>query len=145
MTLIRRREQGLARPADFDPFGALSLLDEFWPMARMNEETGYLPTMEVKETDDAYAIRLELPGVAKEDVRVQFENGILTVSGEKRDTTEEKSERVYRSEIRYGAFTRSLRFKEVDGEKISAKHENGVLTVTVPKSAKVQPRAIEIA
>ncbi len=145
MAIIRKVNQGLARPADFDPFGALSLLDEFWPTARMSEDMAFHPSMEVKESDEAYTVRLETPGVAKEDVKVEFENGILTVSGEKKESSEEKTERVYRSEIRYGAFTRSLRFKEVDGDKISAKHENGLLVVTIPKSEKVQPRAIEIA
>jgi len=144
--LLAKRNKGEHAIADFDPFSALSLFDELWPSSIMRAgEKPYMPEMDVTETDADYRIRLEAAGMDKKDFKIEFENGILTVSGEKKSEVEEKKEKVYRLERRYGAFSRSLRFTDVDGEKISAAYSNGVLEVTVPKTEKPQPKKIDIA
>jgi HSP20 family protein len=142
MTLVKRNRS----LADLDPYGAFSLLDQFWPGTSLaTEDRSFAPSMDVTETEKEYKVTLETPGVKKEDISIEYEGGILTISGEKRQTHEEKGEKVYRIERRYGGFTRSLRFKDIDAEKIGAAFNDGVLEVTVPKSETAQPRKISVA
>ena len=142
---LQKWNRDLTRTADFDPFSTLSLLDSFWPAPFEQEESrSFIPVMDVTETDTAYQLRLEVPGMEKENISIEVENSILTVSGEKKTEEEEKNAKHHRIERRYGSFTRSLRLKDVDTEGISAEHKNGVLCVTVPKSEKAQPRKITI-
>jgi len=141
-----KRHRGESTLADFDPFGALSLLDEWWPTPFRREEEGglFVPAMDVSETDKEYKVRLEVPGMKKEDIKIEFEGNVLTLSGEKKSTTEEKGEKIYRVERRYGAFSRSLRFKDIDGEGIKANYKDGVLEVIVPKTEAAQPKRISV-
>ena len=87
---LQKWDRDLARTADFDPFSPLSLLDSFWP-AHLERDEGrsFMPVMDISETDNAYQVRLEVPGMEKEDISIEVENNILTVSGEKK--TEEES------------------------------------------------------
>lgn len=143
--LLTKWEKNKHPLADMDPFGSLSLFDELWPSSFMTQgERPYTPAMDVAETDTAYKVRLETPGMEKDDIKIEFENNILTVSGEKKTEKEEKGEKTYRIERRYGSFCRSLRFADVEGDKINAAYKNGVLEVTVPKTAKALPRKISI-
>ncbi|MBI4667244.1 MAG: Hsp20/alpha crystallin family protein [Nitrospinae bacterium] len=141
LTRMNRSEHPLA---DFDPFASLSLFNELWPSSLIQSEAIYMPAMDVAETDKEYKVRLEAPGMSKEDIKVEFENSILTISGEKKQEEEERTEKTHRVERRYGAFTRSLRFSDVDQEKISATCKDGVLSVTVPKTGKALPKKISI-
>jgi HSP20 family protein len=100
--------------------------------------------MDVTEVDGEYIVTIEAPGVAKDDISIEFEDGVLTISGEKKVTSENEGEKSYRIERRYGAFTRSVRFADVEGDNIGASYDNGVLRVTVPKSEKAQPRKIAV-
>jgi HSP20 family protein len=143
--LLEKRNRAGHPLADFDPFSALSLLDGMWPTMREETNNTFLPAMDVGENEKEYLVRVEIPGMEKEDISIEFENNILTLTGEKKEETEKKEERFYRVERRYGAFTRSLRFKDVDTDHIGASYENGVLTVTVPKTVKAPPKKIEIA
>lgn len=104
-----------------------------------------VPATDIEETEDAYVIRAELPGVDIKDVDVTLRNDLLTIRGEKREEQERKEGGVYRTERRYGAFHRELRLPgSVDADKIAASCHNGVLTVTVPKTETAKPRRIEI-
>ena len=140
MTLIKRSRGDLT---DYDPFAALSLLDQFWP-APVATELGFNPVMDVTETDSEYKVAIETPGVLRDDISIEFENGVLTISGEKKSTHEEKGERSYRIERRYGSFSRALSFRDVEGGKITASHKDGVLELIVPKSEIAQPRKITV-
>ena len=143
--LLTKWEKNKHPLADFEPFGALSLFDELWPSSLVaSGERPYTPVMDVTETDTAYKVRLETPGMEKGDIKIEFENNILTISGEKKTEKEEKDEKVHRIERRYGSFCRSLRFSGVDGGKVSAAYKNGVLEVTAPKTEKVSPKRIDI-
>lgn len=106
------------------------------------------PESDVLETKNEIRVTMELPGVPADHVDVNLEDNVLTVTGEKQETREEseKDERRWHlSERRYGRFTRSFVLpREVDTDRIAASFENGILTVTIPKSERVKPRKIEI-
>jgi HSP20 family protein len=105
------------------------------------------PAMDVQETGDALRLSFEIPGVKPEDLSVTFENGVLTVSGEKKLEQESPDENGgTRFERRYGRFERSVTLPgTVDPDKISAHCENGVLTVELVKTPEARPRKIEIS
>jgi HSP20 family protein len=103
------------------------------------------PAMDVAETDKAYEITAELPGMSESDVEVVAANGVLTIKGEKKEEKEEKKKDYYLSERRYGSFERRLQIpEEVEADKIEAAFKKGVLTVTLPKKAEAQKPAKKI-
>ena len=106
------------------------------------------PKVDVGETDTAYEIAVELPGLDDEDVEVSLRDDLLTISGEKKTEREEKKKDFFLSERRYGAFKRSFRLPaEVEADKIKAEMDRGVLSITLPKSASTRSKQqkIEIA
>lgn len=107
----------------------------------------WFPAADVREDDEAIDIDIELAGIDPENVDVNVENGILTVSGEKRIEHKEGKEGQYHSvERRYGSFVRSFQLPQgVDESKIKANFDHGLLTVEIPKSALPQPRRIQIS
>lgn len=128
---------------DFDRF-----LENFFPNAgqAQGQTAPWRPRVELAETESTFMITLDLPGIVKEDVTINFENDVLTVSGERVQTRDNENTTYFRSERFYGNFSRSFSFpKGVDVNGIQAGFENGVLTITVPKSDDVKPRKIEIA
>jgi HSP20 family protein len=126
------------------------LLDEAfagWPGAEEGNvvtSSLFTPT-DICEDADSLQIRMEVPGVKPEDVKISLEDNILTIRGEKRQQSENSAERVHRYERSYGSFERTFALpNSVDPEKISARYENGILTVTVPKSERARPREIPV-
>lgn len=103
---------------------------------------------EVSESEKAFEVIAELPGLNEKDVEVTLANGLLTVRGEKQDTREKTGNNFAVSERRYGSFERSFRLPEgIDEEKVTSRFENGVLTLTLPRRQAVQPqtpRKIEV-
>lgn len=100
--------------------------------------------LDVYEGDTAYTVYTALPGLAPEDIRVNFQDGVLTISGEIERKEEDKS-RGLLLERTYGKFSRSVRLgQEVDSEKIEAEYENGVLKLTLPKAEKALPKQIPV-
>ena len=94
------------------------------------------PATEASSDESAYDISMELPGVSDEDIELTVENGLVTVSGEKRSHEERKGDTWYFSERQYGAFRRTFKLPEdAQGDEASAKMKEGVLHVTVPKKA----------
>lgn len=113
------------------------------------EEAGseaMVPTMDIKEAEHEYHVTAELPGVKKEDIDINLENGVLTISAETLDEKEEReADRVIRQERRYGKYTRSLRLGEqVDEAKVKADYKDGVLKLTLPKTEAVKPKKISV-
>jgi len=109
------------------------------------QKSYWMPSVDITEDDDKLTLAAEIPGVKKEDVKINLNNGVLTIEGEKKQTAEEKTENSYRSERYYGKFSRSFNLtSEIDDEKIKADYDSGILTVTLPKSEKVKPRQISI-
>lgn len=110
-------------------------------------ETGgeWTPKLDVSETKDVVMVKAEVPGVEARDISLSLEGDLLTLKGEKTQEKEEKDERHHRVERRYGAFLRSVRLPStVDASKAGATFKNGVLTVTIPKSATAKGTTIPI-
>ncbi len=143
----------MARLVRFDPFRELEALrremekvfDNFLAERGLEGEFVWTPPIEVKETDDRYVIRMDIPGVEKENVKIEISDNTLIVSGERKEEKEEKEANYYRREIAYGSFYRAIQLpSDINPEEIKARYENGVLTITVPKSEKAKKREIKI-
>jgi HSP20 family protein len=106
---------------------------------------GFVPAANIAETETAFEVTLELPGMKAEDFKVELKKGELWISGEKRDEKEEKGKTFHRIERSYGEFRRLIPLPgEVAEDKIEAEYKEGVLKVVVPKSEKVKPRRVEV-
>src|SRR5437870_11131950 len=105
----------------------------------------WMPLADITEDDKEYLIKAELPEMKKEDVKVTVENGVLTISGERKFEQEEKKRKFHRVERGYGTFMRSFTLPDdADFNKVNAQFKNGVLMVHVPKSERAQPKQIEV-
>ena len=105
----------------------------------------WTPLADITEDDKEYLIKAELPEMKKEDVKVTVENGVLTISGERKFEQEEKKKKYRRVERGYGTFMRSFTLPDdADFNKVNAQFKNGVLMVHVPKSERAQPKQIEV-
>lgn len=129
---------------DFD-----DMFEGFFRPMRTFDESGsrdLVPAVDVSENENEFVVRVEIPGVRKEDVNVTVENGVLTISAESKSETEEKEgERVIRQERRYGKYMRSLRLgTDIDESKVKAIHKDGVLQVTLQKAEEVKPKRISV-
>ncbi|WP_455377067.1 Hsp20/alpha crystallin family protein [Petrachloros mirabilis] len=105
----------------------------------------WIPVVDISESAGEYVIKAELPEVKKEDVKVTVEDGVLIIQGERRQEKEEKGKRFHRVERSYGSFVRSFSLPEsVDESGTKAEYKDGVLTLHLPKSEKVKPKAIDV-
>jgi HSP20 family protein len=141
----------------WDPFRELeemsTRLNRFFGQAptRQLSENGELsladwaPAVDVQETDGEYVVKADLPAVKKEDVKVEVVDGVLSVSGERKQEKEEKGKRFHRIERACGRFERRLSLPtEVDPQKIAAEFKDGVLQVHLPKSPTARPQSIDV-
>ena len=132
----------------WDPFGELSeLRTRFDRMFDQFEgrERAWTPAIDVARDDGNIVIHADLPGIKPDEVKIEVEDDILTVSGEHRESKEEKDKNYVRRERRYGSFSRSVALPPgVDAKKIKAKTHDGVVEVTVPlpQEAKKEPVTI---
>lgn len=95
----------------------------------------WTPSADISETDKEYLIRAALPAVKKEDIKVTFDAGMITIEGERRQQKEEKTERFHRVESAYGSFARSFSLPDdINAENIRCENKDGILTVHVPKT-----------
>lgn len=137
-----------------NPFGTLSTLnrvvEEFLgdytrPYEGGEVSRAWQPPVDIVETEHAYEVRAELPGIAKEDVQLSLENNILTLSGERKFEKDVEKGNFHRIERAYGTFNRSFTLPaRVSTERVEAKYDNGLLTVVIPKAEEAKPRRIEI-
>ena len=107
----------------------------------------WTPSADISETESEYLIRTELPGVRKEDVQVTFDDGVITIKGERRQQREDKTEKFHRLESSYGSFERRFALPDhVTADLIRCETKDGVLTVRVPKAdtVKSKPRQITL-
>lgn len=136
---------GIVRFKPFEEFSSFWPRDLFgrFPMPRAQAE--WNPSCDVSETEQAYIVHAELPGVEAKDMEVSIANGMLTICGEKRtETSEDKDGRTY-SERFFGSFERSLTIPGgIDEERIEASLKDGVLEVQLPKTAPSEPQARKI-
>ena len=136
----------------FDPFrDLLRVQDEMSRLFddrlafRSGESLGWSPACDIYEDGEEVFVRLELAGVEPKDVDIRFENGVLTLKGERKLEKDDRRDNYHRVELAYGTFTRSFSLPgTVDPEKIRAEAKNGVLTIHLPKKPEAKPKAIQV-
>jgi HSP20 family protein len=122
-----------------EPFGRVSTADEDLVSGT------WVPPVDVAETQDTILVRAEVPGMKQEDIQIEFENGLLTLRGERKLDKEVSGLTYHRVERTYGNFSRSFTLpRTVDPEKISATYREGVLEIQVPKKEEAKPKQIRI-
>ena len=163
--MLQKKQEAMVPPrAARDPFALLRQMtnefdrmfgDPFFPRSftpslpafALPEAVAWSPKVDVFEKDNRLITRVDLPGLKKEDVKVEVADGYLTLSGERKQETEEKTDAFYRSEREYGSFCRTVPLPEgVTLENIKATFADGVLEVSVPLPARVEGtvRKVEI-
>lgn len=149
-TITEAASAAPAWPSFEEPFRAIRNMfgwDPFREMAPFTslERATFAPAFEVKETNDAYVFKADLPGVKESDLEVHVTGNRLTVGGKRESEKEEKNERYYTYERTYGSFSRSFTLPAgVDVDKCNAHLESGVLTLTVPKKPEGQSKKIDV-
>ncbi len=127
------------------------VFDRFFPSRDENNEEStspqavWRPRMDLIETEDAYRLHLDMPGMSKDDLTISYKNDELVVSGERESSHLDENEEFVRVERSFGHFRRAFTLPQtVDAENIDATYDSGVLTIRVPKTEAVKPRQIEI-
>ena len=131
-----------------DRFDEGSLVDRFFDdfetFAR-DEGGGLLPAFDISETDENIVLKADLPGIDIKNLDIDVKDNVLTLKGEKKEECEDKKEKYYRVERRFGSFCRSFSLPDtVNAEGIEATYKDGVLRLTIPKTEKAKPRKIEV-
>ncbi len=105
----------------------------------------WVPAVDIKEEQSCFTIVADVPGIAPKDIDIHAENGMLTIQGDRESEKKEEKQGYKRIERSYGSFFRRFTLPDTaDTDQISAKGENGVLTITIPKRAEIQPRKIAV-
>jgi len=126
-----------------DRYGRSTRTSMAKPDDRAFEAGDWMPMVDIDESEDAFVVKAELPGVDKDDVSVTIEDGVMTIKGEKR--TETKDKKRHRVECSYGSFVRSFTLPQSStADKVVAEYKNGILHLTIPKSEEAKPRQIEV-
>jgi len=115
------------------------------PLAPFRQNGKMLPAIDVKETDDAITVDAEMPGLKQEEIKVDVNEGVLTISAERKQEKDEKAKNVHRTERYYGQMERRLALPAgVDEAKVEALYKDGVLRVTIPKKASAKAKAVTV-
>jgi HSP20 family protein len=151
MSLIRYQTPDLSLWRSFDRLA--NLRDEFnnlfdaptWPNGRQSQLfSGWTPALDLYQTNDDVVAVIELPGMRKEDIEISLHDGMLTISGERKEEAAD-GEKDGRSERFVGKFRRSISLPtRVDSNKVNASYKDGILTVTLPKAEEVKPKQIKV-
>ncbi len=136
----------------FEPFRELARLQDemsrLWDdrhLYRAGESVGWTPGCDIYEDEESVTLSFDLAGVEAKDVDVRFENGVLTIRGERKLDHPDKRQNYHRIEMAYGTFTRSFALPStVDAERIHAEARSGVLVISLPKRSEAKPRSIQV-
>jgi HSP20 family protein len=147
----------MANITRFDPFSELTRFDPFMDMNNIFKGFGMHPLrrefehepqikMDVSESNEAYVVKAEIPGVNKNDIHISIEGNLVSISAEvKKEKEEKKGENVIRSERYFGKVSRSFTLaSEVDSDKVQAKYADGLLEVTMPKKSNGNKKSIAV-
>jgi len=138
----------------FDPFRELTvlqtevnrMLNRFSSSEPVAQREAWMPSVDVIETQEAIKLKDDLAGMAPEDIHLEVQDNVLTLSGERKFEEEVREDKYYRIERRYGCFSRSLALPQgADADKIGAHYENGVLEVSIPKFEGPRAKRIEVS
>lgn len=119
-------------------------IEKFWGNF-VDDKESYLPVADIKETDNAYELACELPGLEKKDITLDVKDNYLTIKGEKKIEKDEKKDNFHKIERSYGSFCRSFNIPQnVKAENIKAQMKNGILKVSLPKKEAAKSKSISI-
>jgi HSP20 family protein len=148
MSLVTRNGNGSSSPSRYvarDPFHVARELLSWDPFFSARQISAYVPAFEVKETNDAFVLKADIPGVAEADLDIAVHNSVLTVSGTRHAEERKDGETFALYERQYGSFSRSFSLPDsADGDRVEAKLDNGVLNLTIFKKAEAKPRKIAV-
>jgi HSP20 family protein len=145
MSLTLRNGHNTPSRVARDPFSMARELLGWDPFFGGRPATAFSPAWEVKETTEAFVLKADLPGVAEADLDIAVHNNVLSVSGSRAAEERKDGESYALYERQFGSFSRSFALPDLaDGERVEAKLENGVLTLTVAKKAEAKPRKIAL-
>ena len=152
MNLIRWQTPGLSNWAGFGRLAGLrDELEQLFgaPLAEFARTSQFLsgrtPALDLHEDNDNFVVKIELPGMKKDDIDVTLEDGALSISGERKSDEKFEGAEVYRSERFFGRFQRTVTLPApVAADKIKAQYKDGVLTVTLPKTEEAKPKQINV-
>ena len=149
MSLLARNNgnttQSPSRYVARDPFQFARDLLSWDPFFGNRQVSAFVPAFEVKETNDAFLLKGDVPGVAESDIDINVHNNVLTVSGTRNAEERKEGESFALYERQYGSFSRSFSLPDTaDGERVEAKLDSGVLTLTIWKKAEAKPRKIAL-
>jgi HSP20 family protein len=121
------------------------ILDEFFNESLNYRRDSFMPSVDISETETEFEVSVALPGMNKEDISVDLDNGHLSISGERKFEQEEEGKNYHRVESKFGSFNRSFQLPDsIDEESIEAKYENGVLNITIAKREEKVKKQIKI-
>lgn len=139
--MFRNNRNGLSV---YDPFGTMDFFDRMFFSPFFEAAATKSPALvsfgtDVAESDDSYTLTADLPGFNKDDIKIEVNDGVLTVSAERKTETEETSSngKIIHKERSYGSYQRSFSLADIEEDNITAKYDNGVLTLTLPKKEPV--------
>ncbi|MEQ8623850.1 MAG: Hsp20/alpha crystallin family protein [Vicingaceae bacterium] len=140
MSLVKFSNQ---TPSLFDRFFENDVFD--WSNRNYSNTNTTLPAVNIKEDKDGFEVEMSAPGFEKGDFKVELNNSLLTISSEKKIENETKAGQQFtRREFSYQSFSRSFTIPQtVEGEKIKAKYENGILSVSIPKKEEAKPKPVK--
>lgn len=152
MNLLRWQQPGLTAWPSFEEFSSLRSeigrlfegpLSDFARSSHLLSNSA--PALDIHEDKDNFVVRVELPGMKKEDIDVSLREGSLSISGERKNEETLENAEVYRSERFFGRFQRTVKLPSpVVAEKIQGQYKDGVLTVTLPKAEEAKPKQIDV-
>ncbi len=151
MSLIRYQFPSLPSWANFDRVATLrDELDRLFDFALPNRDSGlfsgWTPALDVHDEKDKLVVKVELPGLKKEDINLSIHDGALSVSGERKVENERKEGETFRSERHFGRFQRSVTLPvAVDAGKVTASYQDGILSIDLPKAEEAKPKQIEVS
>lgn len=146
MTLIKWRNN-LGKPSDnfsFFPSTMGDFFDDFLNERNWGSEMRSVPAVNIAEHPENFSIELAAPGFNKSDFKVAVENGVLTISAEKKEEKTDNNKRYTRKEFAYNSFKRSFSLPDnVEGDKIAASYNDGLLALTLPKKEEAKPKPVK--
>jgi len=120
--------------------------DFFRPSSELSESSlSWYPSVDVKETKDEFVISAEVPGMSKDDIKINISDNTLTIKGEKKEEKKEENHNYHRIERRFGTFQRSFTLPtQIEEKKVKASYKDGILTISMPKKEEAKPKEIPI-
>jgi len=142
MSLVCVRKRNGMKPA---PSAWNALADLERDFGRIFDQGSWMPAVNFSETEEAYELEAELPGMTKDDVELSITDNVVTLKGERKDNREAKGRGYWATERRYGSFERTFELANgVDANNVEARFEHGILKVIMPKPETAKPKRIEV-